>query len=181
MRVIAGIHKGTRIDSTSGKWMRPTTDRVRETLFSCLAEEVLETDVLDLFAGSGSLGIEALSRGARSVCFVDRSKQAETVIGRNIRKIGATAVIYRMTVEKYVRIAMKKGLDFDLVFSDPPYFQNVLYPFLSDNLAQLVKPGGQIIWESSSRTGSPQINGMETCHERIIGEIRLTFFRRNGR
>lgn len=121
MRVIAGSVGGRRLAPVPGRRTRPTADRVREALFSALAERVHEATVLDLYAGSGALGIEALSRGARHCVFVERARQAVETIRRNVTGLGLTgrAVIVHREVTAFCR-SPHDG-PFDLVFCDPPY------------------------------------------------------------
>ena len=124
LRVIAGSAGGLHLVAPKGA--RPTTDRVRESLFASLADAVVDADVLDLFAGSGGLGIEALSRGARRATFVDHDREAIAAIGRNLEttRLSARALVARSDVDGWVRRrvgAGPSGARFDLVFLDPPY------------------------------------------------------------
>jgi 16S rRNA (guanine966-N2)-methyltransferase len=122
MRIIAGEYKGRRLVAPPGTATRPTSDRVREALFSILGARVEDADVLDLFAGSGALGIEALSRGAQKATFVDNAPAALTTIRRNLEGVqGATVV--RRDARAFLRDARENGRQYDLVFLDPPYRQ----------------------------------------------------------
>ena len=117
MRVVAGEFKGRRLQAPRGRRTRPTADRVREALFSMLGD-VSGARVLDLYAGSGALGIEALSRGAESAVFVERDQQALAAMRRNLEAVGAEADVRRQDVSRF--LARTEGT-FDLVFCDPPY------------------------------------------------------------
>lgn len=121
MRVIAGVARGQRLAAPSGRDVRPTADRVREALFSSLGPAVEGARLLDCYAGSGALGIEALSRGALAVTFVERDGRAARVIERNLESTGlsARAVVVRAPVERFC--AQPRGGPFDIVLADPPY------------------------------------------------------------
>jgi len=122
MRVIAGQYKGRRLYPVRDRRVRPATDRVKETIFNVLATrlDLSGAAVLDLFAGTGSLGIEALSRGARRAVFVEIARSAVQIIERNLQALSAKScsAVVQMDAMKYIREA---GEQFDLVFADPPY------------------------------------------------------------
>lgn len=134
MRVIAGSAKGHRLSAPSGTDIRPTSDRVREALFSILASEVSEARVCDLFAGSGALGIEALSRGAASASFVERAPRAVAAIEDNLARtrLAGRAEVHRVDVTGFCHAP--SGGPFDLVFVDPPYDEPLdrVYELLDD-------------------------------------------------
>jgi 16S rRNA (guanine966-N2)-methyltransferase len=125
MRVVAGSARGRRLEAPPGRDVRPTTDRVREAVFNALGSlDVIEgAEVLDLFAGTGALGIEALSRGARRCLFVERDRIARSVIGRNLAATGlaGAAEIIAGPAERFVAQAATAGRSFDLALLDPPY------------------------------------------------------------
>ena len=125
MRVITGTARGTVLKTPDGMKTRPTADRVKEGLFSIIQFEVQGRRVLDLFAGTGQLGIEALSRGAESVVFVDRLPQAAALVRENLRRTGFTekASVIRSDYESFLR--SRPGI-FDLILLDPPYAENFL-------------------------------------------------------
>jgi len=121
-RIIAGQHGGRRIQTPKGDGTRPTSDRVREAMFSSLESELGGFDglrVLDLFAGSGALGLEALSRGAELAVFVEASSQAAAVIARNVAELGVAGDVERSKVERWIEDGSPDA--FDLVLIDPPY------------------------------------------------------------
>ena len=151
MRIIGGRLKGRRLAGVKGQ-IRPTADRVREAIFNILGPDVNDTQVLDLFAGTGALGIEALSRGARSAVFVENHKSALQVIQRNLVQCGLTEVsriIPLPALTALTRLAAS-GEKFSLIFLDPPYgygIPNTILPVLAQK--NLVAPNGQIIVEHS--------------------------------
>src|SRR5262245_8949602 len=124
MRIIAGRAKGRTLFAPKGKTTRPTLDRVREALFSILGEAVEGTSVLDLFAGTGALGLEALSRGAVHATFVEEDRRVAAVLQRNITSVGGdTRVLLKPLPRALANLA---GNKFHLVFLDPPYDKNLL-------------------------------------------------------
>jgi 16S rRNA (guanine966-N2)-methyltransferase len=151
MRVIAGVHKGRRLAAPPGSATRPTSDRVREALFSILGARVADAAVLDLFAGSGALGIEALSRGAASATFVDNAAAAIQAIRRNLDGIEGGEVV-RRDARTFLRTASENERQYDLVFLDPPYRQApALGRELAEALPAVVAPGGLVVSESDRR------------------------------
>jgi 16S rRNA (guanine966-N2)-methyltransferase len=152
MRVVAGIYKGRRLQAPPGVDTRPTADRVREALFSILGDRVHDARVLDLFAGSGALGIEALSRGAREATFVDNAAPAIRAIGTNLEALGADAQVVRAEARRFVGGASRSGRQYDLVFLDPPYrLATSLGRDLSAALAAVLAPGAVVVTESDRR------------------------------
>ena len=140
MRVIAGEYGGRRLQTPAGLDTRPTSDRVRDAR------------VLDLFAGSGALGIEALSRGAAEATFVDNAPPAIRAIGANLEALGADATVVRAEARRYLGGASRSGRSYDLVFLDPPYrLAASLGRELSAALAAVVAPGGAVVTESDRR------------------------------
>src|SRR5215213_6124095 len=121
MRVIAGRWGGRRLQAPPGEATRPTSDRVREALFSVLGERVTGARVLDLFAGSGALGIEALSRGAAEATFVDAAPAALKALRANLEALGADAEIRRQDALRFLAGASAAARQYDLVLLDPPY------------------------------------------------------------
>jgi 16S rRNA (guanine966-N2)-methyltransferase len=176
MRVVAGRLGGRRLRAVPGSATRPTGDRVREALFSVLSSRVEEARVLDLFAGTGALAIEALSRGAASAVLVEQSAQATTVIRANLEALGLTGVaaVRRTKVEVYLR-GQRDG-PFDLVLADPPYALPI--GVLAGLLARLARgalaPGAVIALESSARAEPPPWPpGMHPDRPRRYGDTAL--------
>ncbi|HEV2787367.1 MAG TPA: 16S rRNA (guanine(966)-N(2))-methyltransferase RsmD [Solirubrobacteraceae bacterium] len=152
MRVVAGMYGGRRLVAPPGEVTRPTSDRVREALFSVLGASVQGARVLDLFAGSGALGIEALSRGAASAVFVDRAPRAIAAVQANLAVLWIAAEVRRIEARAWLRTASMRGEAYDLVFLDPPYRRaGELGRELSDGLAAVLAPGGRVVTESDRR------------------------------
>ncbi|MBV9309491.1 MAG: 16S rRNA (guanine(966)-N(2))-methyltransferase RsmD [Solirubrobacterales bacterium] len=152
MRVVAGKLRGRQLFAPRGSATRPTSDRVREALFSLLGS-VDGARVLDLFAGSGALAIEALSRGAASATLIDSSPAAIVAIRRNLQALGLEAEVRRQAVRSYLRAARIAARQYDLVLLDPPYrHASVLGRELSDALAPVLSPGARVVAESDRRS-----------------------------
>jgi 16S rRNA (guanine966-N2)-methyltransferase len=152
VRVVAGTHGGRRLVAPPGDGTRPTSDRVREALFSVLGTSVRDARVLDLFAGSGALGIEALSRGARSAVFVDCAPAAIKSIRANLAALGIAAEVHLTPARNALRAAARRGEAYDLVFLDPPYRHAAeLGPELSEALPAVLAPGARVVSESNRR------------------------------
>ena len=122
MRVISGKYRGRRLFSPEGDLVRPTTDRIKETIFNVLQFRVQDAVCLDLFAGSGALGIECLSRGAKEVVFGDKSPQSIDLVKRNLQGIEGN---YRVIAGDFLSVLGGLNTKFDLVFIDPPYKSNL--------------------------------------------------------
>lgn len=185
MRIIAGQARGIPLKTPTHN-TRPTTDRVREAIFSMLGESVEGARVLDLFAGSGSLGLEALSRGAVSALFVDQQRQAVEVIRENLTKSRLTGAHVRQgDVFKVLDDLAEAHFEFDLVFADPPYLQReggtnfVLQLMNQSVLLEMMPPGSHLILESmADRSPSAEWNGVELVRQRDYGSSRVTWLRR---
>jgi 16S rRNA (guanine966-N2)-methyltransferase len=151
MRVIAGTYGGRRLQAPPGADTRPTADRVREALFSALGD-VSDVTVLDLFAGSGALGIEALSRGAAEATFVDKAPAAIRAVWSNLEALGAEATVVRAEARRFLGGASRSGRTYDLVFLDPPYrLDAALARGLPAALAAVLAPGATVVAESDRR------------------------------
>jgi 16S rRNA (guanine966-N2)-methyltransferase len=172
MRVVAGEFKGRRLHAPRGRRTRPTGDKVREALFSILGD-VSGLRVLDLFAGSGALGIEALSRGAREAVFVDRDQRAIDAIHRNLDAIGVTAAVVH---DDALTFAGQRQGGYDLIFVDPPYDSAVrLTGPLSERLPALLTDDARIVTESDKRT--PLVLDLPLVLERTYGDTRIAIHR----
>jgi 16S rRNA (guanine(966)-N(2))-methyltransferase RsmD len=178
MRVIAGELGGRRLQAPSGRVTRPTSDKVREALFSMLAE-VAGADVLDLFAGSGGLGIEALSRGAASAVFVERDAGAVRTLKSNLLALGiesAATQVRRVEALAALRSARARKETYDLVFIDPPYSQACDWgPELSALLPSLLRPAARVVVESDRR--APLELDLELQRERRYGDTSIRIHR----
>jgi len=152
MRVVAGTHRARRLVAPRGRETRPTSDRVREALFSILGPLDGER-VLDLFAGSGALGIEALSRGAGSALFCDSARPAVAAIRANLGALGLDAEVVCDDARRVLRNARARGSAYDLIFLDPPYRQAERWAAdLSALVPCVLAPGGRVVSESDRRT-----------------------------
>ncbi len=177
MRVITGTAKGCRLETLSGLDTRPTVERVKEGLFSAISFEIEGRRVLDLFAGSGQMGIEALSRGARSCVFVDRSREAVAVIKRNLQaaKLFSAATVVSAEAVEFLR---HENGPFDLVLLDPPYANGLLLPCL-ELLGSRVAAGGAVLCESDRETDLPQRVGPLTLQRTYrYGRVLVRLYRR---
>jgi 16S rRNA (guanine966-N2)-methyltransferase len=169
VRVVAGRFGGRRLRAPPGSSTRPTADRVREALFSILGGAVRDARVLDLYAGSGALGIEALSRGADGAVFVERDTQAVAAIERNLAAVGAEATVVRQDVLRF--LARGDGA-FDLVFCDPPYDSAAgLAGPLAEHLPALCAEDARIVTESDKR--NPLVLPFPLLVERAYGDTRI--------
>ena len=172
MRVVAGRYGGRRLVAPPGTATRPTSDRVREALFSVLGASVRGERVLDLFAGSGALGIEALSRGAASAVFVDRAPRAISAVRANLAALGIDADVRRIEARAWLRTASARSEAYDLVFLDPPYRRAAeLGRELSEALAAVLAPGGRVVTESDRR--DPLELDLPVADERRYGDTVL--------
>jgi 16S rRNA (guanine966-N2)-methyltransferase len=173
MRVVAGAFGGRRLQAPGGRSTRPTSDRVREALFSILGEAVQEARVLDLFAGSGALGIEALSRGAGEAVFVDSDARAVAAVRANLATVGAEAAVHRR--DAFAWLASVEGT-FDLVFADPPYSSAGR---TAGRLAELLPPrltdSSLTVTESDKR--DPLELPLPLVDERTYGDTRIAIHR----
>lgn len=174
MRVVAGELRGRKLVAPAGEGTRPTADRVREALFSILGD-VSGLRVLDLYAGSGALGIEALSRGAAAAVFVDSSRAAVTAIRRNLSELGLEAPVQRR--DALAHLAGAAGGDpYDLVFADPPYDSAVrLAPELAELLPPVLAEDAVIVTESNKR--APLELPFPLLRERSYGDTRIAVHR----
>ena len=176
MRVIAGALKGRVLRTPAWDGLRPTSDRLRETLFNILAPRIEGVRFLDVCAGTGAVGIEALSRGAASVTFVEEDRRALALIEANLRHC---QVREGYTIERrnaLARAAVFAGGPFDIVFLDPPYAQRSLEPWLHVAASHLA-PGGIVILEHASRLEAPAAaDGLAVARRLRQGDSALTFY-----
>ncbi len=173
MRIIAGSRKGARIFAPKGE-TRPTGDRVREAAFNLIGP-VDEMAVLDLFAGSGAMGLEALSRGAASAVFVESDRDAQRTIERNLEKLGLKARIAKSDARRALASEAAAGSRYDLVLVDPPYrMLDSLLPALSTYLPALLAEDAIVVVESPAAE-HPELPLPERT-SRKYGSVRLTVF-----
>lgn len=180
MRIISGKFKSRLIDFPKTKLTRPMTDRTKETLFNIVGSYVFGKHVLDLYAGSGSIGLEALSRGALSVTFVDRAPWARGCIEKNLRTLGLTgqATILSTDVLGAIRKLDKKGPEFALVFVDPPFNKGLVRKtLLKLDASDIVLPFGQVVVGHSNHEPIPQdeLTKLKLVRTKKIGQASLSF------
>jgi 16S rRNA (guanine966-N2)-methyltransferase len=177
VRIVAGSRKGHRIAAPKDAATRPTGDRVRESAFA-LVGPVDGAAVLDLFAGSGAMGLEALSRGASSCVFVERNREACGVIRSNLEKLRLTgATIVSGDVAATLRDERARGRRFDLVLVDPPYGEwDAHAPTLAEHLPELLADDGLVVVETSERI-EPELP-LDLVTTRRYGSARITVFSR---
>ncbi|MCM1364919.1 MAG: 16S rRNA (guanine(966)-N(2))-methyltransferase RsmD [Faecalibacterium sp.] len=177
MRVITGIARGRRLITLEGDDVRPTTDKVKEALFSIIQFELEGRHVLDLFAGSGQLGIEALSRGAKSAVFVDKSKKSIEIVKSNLKTTGLekSAVVVNSDSIAFLKTRREK---FDIAFLDPPYSKGILQQAL-EFVPNVMSESGVIICESPKEEVLPESIGEFMLTKRYsYGKMSLTTYRR---
>jgi len=181
LRIISGDLKGRKLCSIPGLHIRPTSDRVRESIFNILSTRVRDAIVLDLFAGTGALGIEALSRGADFAVFVDNHRRAQWAVERNIRILALekrTRVI-RWDAAINLHCLRSHQPPFDLVFMDPPYHQNLISP-VTENLltGNCLAQGAVIVIEHGSRERVPEdSSAVVMTDQRTYGKTLVSILR----
>jgi 16S rRNA (guanine966-N2)-methyltransferase len=170
MRIIAGTHRGRRIAAPKGRDTRPTSDRVRENAFNLIGP-VDGAGVLDVYAGSGAMGLEALSRGAAHCTFVESDRTACRTINTNLDSLKLRATVLCQDAE---RALAQEHRAYDLILCDPPYDVDATrLPF-----ARLLADDGLLVYESSGREPPPEIAGLAQRTSRKYGSARLTLFYR---
>jgi 16S rRNA (guanine(966)-N(2))-methyltransferase RsmD len=183
MRIIAGLYRSRTLEAPAGLATRPTSDRLRETLFNVLAPRIGGASFLDLYAGSGAVGLEALSRGAASVEFVERGPAALVVLRRNLERLGLTTGfrIHGASVGVVLR-KMKPASAFDVVFLDPPYDAAQEYAvtlgLLGGAALNVLAPGALVIAEHSKKERLDERYG-ELGRTRLLeqGDAALSFYK----
>ncbi len=181
MRIGSGKFRGAHIAAPHGRKTRPTSGRLKKSLFDILASELPGSRVLDLFAGAGALGLEALSRGAAHVTFVERNRAASDAIEKNLEHLGLSgnAELVRREARSALALLAERQDRFDLVFLDPPYRSGLQASLVQRiGLASLVTPGGQVILEHHHKTDlADAYGGLKNVRQVRAGESCLTFFR----
>lgn len=179
MRVISGIKKGCKLIEFDGDDIRPTTDRVKESVFNLIQEYVREATVLDLFAGSGGLCFEAVSRGAKSGICIDADSRSVEVIKKNRQKLGFEDVvkIYHTRAEEFLK---SDSAQYDIVFIDPPYNKGFIEPVLSLIVSnKKLSDIGIIVIESDNPDKLPEIAGLSILKQRRYGRTTITVYAKN--
>ena len=173
MRVIAGTARGVVLRAPRDRTTRPISDRVKETLFDILGARVPGARVLDLYAGSGAIGIEALSRGASHATFVERGRAALASIAENLERtrLAAGASVHGAEVMAFLE---RNAGPWDLVVLDPPYEERAILAPL-ERLVPSLAPGGMVVLKHFWRTAVPEPTGLSAVRQRRFGETMLTF------
>ena len=178
MRVITGTARGRKLREPEGMASRPTTDNVKESMFNLIQFDIEGRRVLDLFAGTGQLGIEALSRGARSAVFVDESRAAVQLVRTNLAHCRLQGDVVQGEALGYLRTCGK----FDLIFLDPPYASGLLVKALEDIAAfDICREHGIIVAESAVETELPALAPPYSLYRQYrYGKIKLSVYHRSG-
>ena len=179
MRIIGGTHRGRIIITPKGWDTRPTRGRIRESVFNIIRNEIPDAAVLDLFAGSGALGLEAVSRGAKSAVFVDNAKPAREAIQQNIRSLqmtDQTRLLFCGYAEALRRLQSEKQ-SFDILFLDPPYLQADTSALFSQvQKSGVLKPGALWVYERAKRNAfAPAC--LRVVDERSYGDTSVVFMK----
>ncbi|MDR0272853.1 MAG: 16S rRNA (guanine(966)-N(2))-methyltransferase RsmD [Clostridiales bacterium] len=173
LRVISGKARRTTLVSPTGLNTRPTADRAKEGLFNILSEEISGAKFLDIFCGSGAIGIEALSRGASEVIFADNAAPAIKAVKENLQKTKLTAEILEMTAEKAIELLTAQNRKFDIIFLDPPYGSEILTQTIK-KLPPLLSENGKIIAETETEIS---IEGLQLTEIRAYGRTKFLFYK----
>jgi 16S rRNA (guanine(966)-N(2))-methyltransferase RsmD len=186
MRVIAGSARGLRLTAPAGLQTRPTADRVKEALFSIIISrrDLFGARILDICGGTGSLGIEALSRGAASCSFIEQSRPVREILEKNLARAGLAAKAECLPVDALngLNLLLRKGKKFDICFFDPPYLSNLYLPVLEAlSSFALLAGDGLLVAECSSRhLLAGQVGDLVKIDSRIYGDTALEFFVRES-
>ena len=174
MRVITGTARGRRLKTPEGMDIRPTTDNVKESVFNILQFDIEGRRVLDLFAGTGQLGIECLSRGAKEVVFIDQSRDAVKIVKENLKACGFSAPVLQQDALSYLNACGK----FDLIFVDPPYDEGLYKPVLDKiNSIDILSEGGIILCESRRETDMPEMQAPYFKRKEYrYGKVKLSLY-----
>ncbi|MFC0178646.1 16S rRNA (guanine(966)-N(2))-methyltransferase RsmD [Thorsellia kenyensis] len=172
VRIIGGKWKGRKLEVIEKPGLRPTGDRMKETLFNWLMHDIIGSHCLDLFAGSGSLGFESASRGAASVTLIEKDKAVTEILTNNIKKLACDTIIaLQIDALEYIKVAPKKA--FDIIFLDPPFNQGLLGRLLFDLLQQGFLEKNGIIYLESEYTSIIEIpDSLNLIKEKISGQVR---------
>ncbi|MGN0806774.1 MAG: 16S rRNA (guanine(966)-N(2))-methyltransferase RsmD [Candidatus Coproplasma sp.] len=176
MRIISGRHRGRKLAEFTAEGIRPTSDRAKESLFNIISSKIVGATVLDLFCGSGSLGLECVSRGADKVFFNDKSASSVAVLKKNIALLKEESRC-SVSVSDYRDYLNRCGEKFDIIFLDPPYAEEFGAPALKIIAERgLLREGGVGIYERD-RSFAGEIAGLGKVDERKYGKAYLTFFK----
>jgi 16S rRNA (guanine966-N2)-methyltransferase len=182
MRIIGGKFRGRKIEQPESEAVRPTKDRTREAVFNIIAELVPDADVLDLFAGSGAYGLEALSRGARKAVFIEKEREAASAIKRNISSLGVgeRAKVITGDVFKAIKELKEEKEAFELVFIDPPYSKGeAKKTLIKVNHYDILKHSGLVIIEHRTGESLPDSEGdVSILKRKTYGNTSISIYRK---
>ncbi len=184
MRIVSGKYKGRKINFS--EHIRPTQDKVRQAIFNTLGQDFKGLKVLDLFAGSGAMGLEALSRGAKTVVFVDIERKCNLLINNNLedlklfKDVAIQVENYRQDAFYAIEIASKRGRKFDVIFADPPYGKDLTKKLLkTQGLSDILPPRGLLVVEHSLHDVldfEPKVSNLKLLKEARYGKIQVSYF-----
>lgn len=179
VRLISGEFGGRLLDAPAGRRMHPMGERIRNALFNSIGSEVNDARVLDAFAGTGAVGLEALSRGAKHVTFVERDKLLQKILAGNIERLGVEdrTTLIRASVAGW--IATREPEQFDLILADPPYHDTQFSTVIK--LMPLLKPGALMVLSHPGKGEVLSQTGVVVVDNRSYGNADLTFYRRGDR
>ncbi|KUO70071.1 MAG: hypothetical protein APF77_24680 [Clostridia bacterium BRH_c25] len=183
MRVIAGEFGGRRLDPIEGTDIRPTSDKVKESLFNILGDTVIDSIFLDLFGGTGGIGIEALSRGAKHVVFIDTSIKSIKVLKGNLKNLNVedNVEVFHTDYSTAIGKLHKYNKQFDIIFIDPPYSVGMAKAALEElDKNPIIAQSGLVIVEHDSRDDMPQrVGKLHMCRIKQYGNTTLSFYNIN--
>ena len=176
MRIISGSRRGHKLQEFQGDSVRPTTDRVKESIFNLIQEYVPESVCLDMFAGSGALSFEAISRGAKRAVLVDKDKRSVDIIRKNAASLDFEEQCEIRNEDCFI-YAQKAGEKFDIIFLDPPYNRNFIEPVLTAIVEkELLAGGGIVVLESDDTDFSGEKEGLSVLKQRKYGRTYITVY-----
>lgn len=176
IRIISGKFGGRIIQGPDGKQTHPMSERVRGSLFNIISNQIQGADVLDAFSGTGSLGLEALSRGANTATFVERERSASKILNENIATLGVASSATSVQIGVATWIIKNQDKRYDIIFVDPPY-DDMQFSAVS-RLIELLKPGGLMILSHPSKVEVPVFSGVILVDTRSYGTAALRFYRK---
>ena len=179
MRIISGKYRGKEVFGYQLEGTRPTQDRIKESLFAMIQNEVGEAKVLDLFAGTGNLGLEALSNGARHCTFVDNNQKAVQTIKKNIHNLNIPTDQHKVILSDYQAFLNQDKESYDVIFLDPPYRYTVLPELLNDLVTkEKITSGGIVVCEYEQGNLIESVQNLVQIKDRKYGYKRITIYKR---
>lgn len=176
LRIISGKFGGRTIKAPDGRITHPMGDRVRSALFNIINSKLSNAEVLDVFAGTGSLGLESLSRGAKSAIFVEKDRVASNILKENIDLLNVSESTKVIKVGVATWLEANEDKKFDIIFADPPY-NNMQFSTVK-KLPEYLKDGGMLIVSYPEKTELPELEGVEQIDDRNYGGANLRFWRK---